>query len=190
MNRIFKTMSSILTMMTVAAVATMSLTACSDDDDDASLDWGTFTNKATVNNVTANIDDVTVQEVDADGADGVIVTLYSEEEGEINIGIAKNMLGKKINFDRNITFGNGNHPFISINSLYGSADGGTFSEGSYVQVETKGDFVKIKGKGSFVPSIQETAKEVLAPKKVKISTLDALEFDFNYNGEYNLPLLR
>lgn len=197
MKNILKIKSMMLTMLAMLAVSamTISMTACSDDDDDNA--WpSNFTNKLIYDGESEDIEKVEVSEFDFKGVECYVIYLVTDKGG-FQIEVPKKSLGKLLDLTKDQSVSPESPVTASIDGADAYGDG-SFEKGSTMQVAINGNKIKIVAKGAAVrtglkPLTEKVSvivdQRLKAPAKV---TLPSFTFDINYSGEFSreIPKLK
>ena len=185
-----KIKSMMLTMLAMLAVSamTISMTACSDDDDDNA--WpSNFTNKLIYDGEPEDIEKVEVAEWEFKGVKCYVIYLVTDKGG-FQIEVPKKSLGKLLDLTKDQRVSPESDVTASIDGVDANGDG-SFQKGSTMQVAINGNKIKIVAKGTAARTGLKPITEIVsvivdqrlkAPAKV---TLPSFTFDINYSGEFS-----
>lgn len=187
-------MLTMLAMLAVSAM-TISMTACSDDDDDNA--WpSNFTNELIYDGEPEDIKKVEVIEWEYDGVECYVIYLVTDNGG-FQIEVPKKSLGKLLDLTKDQRVSPESDVTASIDGVDANGDG-SFKKGSTMQVAINGNKIKIVAKGTAARTGLKPITEIVsvivdqrlkAPAKVTVPTFT---FDINYSGEFSraIPKLK
>ena len=172
-------------MLLVVMMMGMTITSCSDHDDD--IDWPSkFTQSITVNGESITIDRAGYYEDSFKDVDYYEFFAYNEETGRgFEFSIPKVHMGKKLDLTKDLRPSQKSEVTVDIDRTYAYGDG-AFESGSYLTATFDGTNLKLyaKGKalkaGNFLPS--EPEELLAAPSKGKVE-FQPYTFEISYSGK-------